>query len=146
MMLIRSFVGIFVYMFEMSNDANFSSGANGICEISFISWVEFWMLYTLGIGIFVFKMSVSILASLYDGAFLKFTTGRMGVPSLWIFINPLNGGVSGFRLMSLPLLSMSIRDLQLFIVLLRSFRNFVVMLLFTISPPLFAMNSRTFCS
>ena len=71
MILIRSFVGIFVYMFEISNYANFGSGTNGICEILFISWVEFWTLYTVGIGICVFKTSVSILASLYDGAFLK---------------------------------------------------------------------------
>jgi len=75
----------------------------------------------LGIGICVFKMSVSILASLNDGAFLKLTTGRMGVPSLCIFINPLNGGVSGLMLMSLPFFSVSIRYLQLFIVILRSF-------------------------
>ena len=89
MMLIRFFVGIFVYMFEISNDANFTSGTNCICEISFISWVEFWTLYALGIGICVFSGFVSILASLYDGAFLKLTTGRMGVPSLCIFINLL---------------------------------------------------------
>jgi len=65
-------------------------------------------------------MSVSILASLYKGAFLKLTTGRRGVPSLCIFINPLNGGVSGLRMMSLPFFSVSVRDLQLFIVFLRS--------------------------
>ena len=89
MMLIRSLVGMFVYMLEISSDANFSSGKKGICEISFISWIEFLTLYTVGIGRCVFKMSVSILASLYDGTFLKLTTGRMGVPSLCIFINPL---------------------------------------------------------
>ena len=61
----------------------------------------------------VFKMFVSILASLYDGAFLKLTT-------LCIFINPLNGGVSGFRLINLPLFSVSVSNLQLFMVLLRS--------------------------
>ena len=94
----------------------------------------------------VFKMSVSILASLYDGAFLKLTTGQMGVPSLCIFNNPLNSGVSRFRLMNLPLFSVSISNLQLFMVLLRSFWNFVVILLFTSSAPLFEIKSKTFCS
>ena len=63
-MLISSFVRIFVYMFEMSNDANFSPGTNGICEMSFISWVEFWTLCTSGNGRRDFKTSVRILASL----------------------------------------------------------------------------------
>ena len=40
-MLIRSLVGIFVYMLEISKNANFSSGTKGICEKSFISWIEF---------------------------------------------------------------------------------------------------------
>jgi len=53
----------------------------------------------------------------------------MGVPSLCIFINPLSGGVSGFRLMSFPFFPVSISDLQLFMVLLRSFWDSVVMLL-----------------
>jgi len=39
--IIWSLVGMFVYMLEISNDANFSSGAKGICEISFVSWIEF---------------------------------------------------------------------------------------------------------
>jgi len=71
------------------------------------------MLHTLGIGRCVFRMSVSILASLYDGAFLKLT-GRMAVPSLCIFISPLNGGVLGFRLINLHLFSVSVSNLQLF--------------------------------
>ena len=41
MMLIRSLVGMFVYMFEISSDVNFSSGTKVICEISCISWNEF---------------------------------------------------------------------------------------------------------
>ena len=77
---------------------------------------------------------------------MKLTTGRMGVPSLCTFINPLNGGVSGFRLMNFPFFSVSIGDLQLFMVLPRSFWNFVVILLFTSSAPLFEIKSRTFCS
>jgi hypothetical protein len=66
-------------------------------------------------------MSVSILGSLYDGAFLKLTNGRMAVPSLRIFINPLNGGLTGLRLINLPLFSVSISNLQLFMVFLSSF-------------------------
>ena len=41
MMLIRSLVRILVYTLDISNDANFSSGTKGICEMSFISWIEF---------------------------------------------------------------------------------------------------------
>jgi len=66
-------------------------------------------------------MSVSILGSLYDGAFLKLTNGRMDVPSLRIFINPLNGGLTGLRLINLPLFSVSISNLQLFMGFLSSF-------------------------
>ena len=91
-------------------------------------------------------MSVSMLASLYEGACLKFITGRMGVPSLCIFINPLNGGVNGFRLINLPLFSVSISNLRLFMVLLRSFWNLVVILPFTSSAPLFQIKSKTLCS
>ena len=36
---------------------------------------------------YVFNFFANILASLYDGAFIEFTTGLMGVSSLWILIN-----------------------------------------------------------
>ena len=77
---------------------------------------------------------------------MKLTTGRIGVPSLCIFINPLTVGVPGFRLMTLPFFSVSISNVQSFMVLLRSFWNLVVMLLFSSFAPLFEMKSWIFCS
>jgi len=70
MMPLKSLVGMLVYMFEISNDANFNSGTKGICDKSFISFTEFWMLYTLGNGRYDFKMPVSILVNLYKGVIL----------------------------------------------------------------------------
>jgi hypothetical protein len=41
MMSNNSFVGMFVYMLDMSNDANLSSGVHGMFSKSFISCTEF---------------------------------------------------------------------------------------------------------
>jgi hypothetical protein len=41
MMLIRSSVGMFVYMFEISKDAILRLGSKVMSDKSFISWIEF---------------------------------------------------------------------------------------------------------
>jgi len=72
--------------------------------------------------------------------------GRIGVPALCTLISHLKSGVSGFKLIKLPLFSLSIGSLQLFMVLLKSFWNFVIKFPFISSAPSFEIKFETFCS
>ena len=51
MISVRSFVGMFVYMLVISNDANFMSFVYGMSIRSCIRWVEFLTLYVYGKGV-----------------------------------------------------------------------------------------------
>jgi len=90
------------------------------------SSMKFWMWYTFGSGIYDFNIPVSIFGRLYEGALLKFRTGRMGVFILCTLTSPLKTAVSGFRFTYLPLFSVPTNNLQPFRVFLRSLWNLAV--------------------
>ena len=56
----------------------------GMSIRSCIRWVEFLTLHVHGKGISLLMSLISFLPSLYAGASLQLTVGRMGVFSLWI--------------------------------------------------------------
>ena len=81
-MAINSPVGMFEYMLLMSKEANFIHCPCGISNRSSINWTVFLTLYMKGRGLWEDSTFTSIWANLYPGAFLQFTTGLMGAPSL----------------------------------------------------------------
>ena len=76
----------------------------------------FLILKALGIGARRWIFSVYSFGSLYAGAFLQFTTGRMGWSGLCILIKPLMEGVEGFMFVYLQRVSLGIRVLLSLIV------------------------------
>jgi hypothetical protein len=89
-------VGILVYIFAMSNDASqkFWLYPSMFCN-SDSKCCEFFMLKVYGNCNSCCSFSDSNFASLYAGACCQFMIGRIGDPSLWIFIKPLRFGALG---------------------------------------------------
>jgi hypothetical protein len=71
-------VGVLVYISVMSNDAKVVEAVIRISCRSVIRWTEFSTLKVLGSSMSLFMTSETSLASLYAGAFLHFTVGRIG--------------------------------------------------------------------
>ena len=60
--------------------------------------MEFFTLKAYGKGIYFCRSFADFLASLYAGALVQFTIGRIGLLFLWIFMCPQIFGGVGFRL------------------------------------------------
>jgi hypothetical protein len=94
---VSSVMGMFEYVFSMSDETNFKSLSNGISRRSSLSWIEFLILNIYGNGMSILSFLVSNFASLYAGASFQWTMGRMGESVLCIFIKPLIMGGYGFK-------------------------------------------------
>ena len=79
-------MGMSEYMFVMSREANMDVGVIGVCFSSWTSSVEFLMLNVYGSEANCLILVVSSWESLYAGAFLQLTTGRIGWSSLCSYI------------------------------------------------------------
>ena len=92
-----SFAGMLVYKFEMSNEAEANWGRIGVFSSFLRRSVVFSRLCVLGSEAASFIFWVNNRASLYAGAPLQLTTGRMGCSGLCSLISTLMDGAVGFR-------------------------------------------------
>ena len=101
-----SLMGMLEYMFVMSREANMDVDVTGVCFSSRIISVEFLMLNVYGSEANCLILVVSSWESLYAGAFLQLTTGRISWSSLCSLIRPFIVGAEGFRFTYLHLESL----------------------------------------
>ena len=93
---IVSFTGIFVYKSVISNDANLWLGCNSTYLTLLMKWVLFTILWLFcNCNLSLIKRA-SAFAVLKPGAVVKFTSGLIGMLSLWILGNPVNNGAFAF--------------------------------------------------
>ena len=104
-----SLMGMLEYTFVMSREANMDEGVIGVCFSSRISSVEFLRLNVYGSKANCLILVVSSWESLYAGAFLQLTTGRIGWSGLCSFIRPFIVGTEGFRFTYLHFESLGMR-------------------------------------
>jgi len=104
-----SWQGILEYMFVMSREVNMVVGVIGVCFISRISSAEFLTLNAYGSRANCLIFMVSSWESLYAGAFLQLTMGRIGWSGLFSFIRPFTVGAEGFRFTYLYFETLGIR-------------------------------------
>jgi len=92
-----SLMGMLEYMLVMSREANVDVGVTGVCFNFRISSVEFLKLNVYCSEANCLILVVSSWESLYAGAFLQLTTGRIGWSGLCSFIRPFIVEAGGFR-------------------------------------------------
>jgi len=96
-------------MFVMSREAKMDVGVIGVCFSSRISSVEFLTLNVYGSEANCLILVVSSWESLYAGAFLQLTTGRIGWTGLCTFITPYIVEAEEFRFTYLHFESLGMR-------------------------------------
>ena len=103
--------GMLLYKFVMSREAREWCGSSGVSLMFCSRSCVFLILKALGSGARRWVFSVKSFDSLYAGAFLQFTTGRIGWSGLCILIRPLKEGAEGFVFVYLHRVSLGIRVL-----------------------------------
>ena len=88
-----------MYRLEISSEAREKCGRIGVLSSLLISFLVLPMVNVWGSGAISLIFLVKSWASLYTGATLQLTTGRIGCSGLCSLIKPLMEGVDGFRFM-----------------------------------------------
>ena len=108
--------GMLLYRLVMSREAREWCGSRGVSWMLRNRSCVFLMLKALGSGARRWTFSVHSFDSLYTGAFLQFTIGRIGWSGLYILIRLLIEGAEGFMFVYFHLVSFGIRVLLSLIV------------------------------
>jgi hypothetical protein len=103
-MILVSRMGMLVYMFAISSEANLLFELRVISFKLLVRWEVFLMVKTKGKGENSWSFLLNNFANLYAGAFLQFTIGLIGWLTLWIFISPLVVGGCVVKVYILPFL------------------------------------------